>query len=583
VKKVLRALVGAVAVVILVAAGLISPGALNSAHSQAGAAVGPCGPAGSVQINGTYTVTAGIGIGYVGTWSANWIQNSSGVITSGDLQAVTPLTDDGIDGVITADVSGGTCQKLPTVDGNWTSQISSVTLTSTGTWTVSESGTYVFNDGAPADDNSGSFTAAGTLTPTATPTVKVTDNSSTVSPGGRLTFTASVTGSGATPTGTMTWQVSDPKGNSVSCSSTTGPTGSSNVATYTCNIADVVAGSYSATASYPGDSYYTSSSATDTALIASQVTVTFPPIQNLDTPDGMNDRIPPRVNTPITVTVAGLSAGNSVTFSIANQGPDNGEANIDGGDTAVVSKNGPSTLVLTGTTQTGYDVDSICESPGPQLTVQADMNGASVAASAPFAVSAIPIGVSEKFDGALHTDKFQGVSAPSLGFLVAISWISDSGNPADLDCDFGYELLSGAPSTGTQQGTAIQMTDRQFDHLTIPLADVTATTKSAALTIQQTHGFTDMRSSPNIDSCMAHSGYDLDRSVKVIPWGKLPIPPVITLQTTLLPTGATGTGTSLTTGASVNCTSIGGKVVPYSEPHGLQPASGINLLQLAQL
>ena len=73
--------------------------------------------------------------------------------------------------------------------------------------------------------------------------VSVTDKSSTIPPGGTLTFTATVTGSGGvTPTGALTWTVTDPNNNPVSCSSETGPTGSGSTATYTCSIADVQAG-----------------------------------------------------------------------------------------------------------------------------------------------------------------------------------------------------------------------------------------------------------------------------------------------------------------------------------------------------
>ena len=49
------------------------------------------------------------------------------------------------------------------------------------------------------------------------------------------------------------------------CSSTAGPTGASNVATYTCTIVGAVAGTYSATATYPGDSNYSSASGTDSS------------------------------------------------------------------------------------------------------------------------------------------------------------------------------------------------------------------------------------------------------------------------------------------------------------------------------
>ena len=66
------------------------------------------------------------------------------------------------------------------------------------------------------------------------------------------------------PTGTMGWAITPPGGGSTPCSSTTGPTGSSNVATYTCSISSAVDGNYSATANYPGDSNYSPASGSDT-------------------------------------------------------------------------------------------------------------------------------------------------------------------------------------------------------------------------------------------------------------------------------------------------------------------------------
>ena len=103
---------------------------------------------------------------------------------------------------------------------------------------------------------------------TIVPTVAVTDNAP-VQAGSTLTFTATVTAPSGdpTPTGTMGWAITPPGGGSTSCSSTTGPTGASNVATYTCSINSAIDGTYSATANYPGDSNYTSASGSDTATV----------------------------------------------------------------------------------------------------------------------------------------------------------------------------------------------------------------------------------------------------------------------------------------------------------------------------
>ena len=95
------------------------------------------------------------------------------------------------------------------------------------------------------------------------PTVAVTDNSSGVVMGESFTYTATVTASGITPTGAVTWTVTGPGGATVPCSRTTGPSGSEYVGTYTCVIEDAMVGSYSAKAAYAGDSNYSSGSTTD--------------------------------------------------------------------------------------------------------------------------------------------------------------------------------------------------------------------------------------------------------------------------------------------------------------------------------
>jgi NHL repeat len=102
-----------------------------------------------------------------------------------------------------------------------------------------------------------------------TPTVSVTDDAGGKSPGETVTFTATVTGSGGvTPTGALTWALTDPDGDSIPCASSTGPDGNGSVATYTCSVDNVIPGPYAATATYPADSNYDMASGTDTAKVA---------------------------------------------------------------------------------------------------------------------------------------------------------------------------------------------------------------------------------------------------------------------------------------------------------------------------
>ncbi len=102
---------------------------------------------------------------------------------------------------------------------------------------------------------------------TNTPAVGVTDDGPVVA-GQTLTFTATVTGPGTpTPTGPTNWNVIKSGGGSTPCTSTTGPSGTSNVATYSCSIAGVASGSYAATASFAGDANYAAATGSDTATV----------------------------------------------------------------------------------------------------------------------------------------------------------------------------------------------------------------------------------------------------------------------------------------------------------------------------
>lgn len=118
--------------------------------------------------------------------------------------------------------------------------------------------------------------------------VSVTDDSSGVAPGGSLTFTATVTGQSTPyPTGAMGWTVTGPGDTTVPCGSTTGPTNSGvRDSTYTCTIDDVVAGSYTASANYPGDSTYGPASGSDSATIGGQATLTQGPPTSANVAEG---------------------------------------------------------------------------------------------------------------------------------------------------------------------------------------------------------------------------------------------------------------------------------------------------------
>jgi hypothetical protein len=213
--------------------------------------------------------------------------------------------------------------------------------------TASKAGTYSAKAAYPGDSNYNSVTSSpdSFTVPMASPSVDVTNNS--VLTGGTLTFTATVTGpsGAATPAGSLTWTVTPLGGGSVPCSSTTGPTGASNVATYTCSVTGAVAGTYSATAAYPGDSNYNSALGSDTT--ASVVAQTI--VQDSPTSDS-------------TSTTSTSTYTNQLTPASGYLGPvawsqTTGSADLEVSSSGVVTTTGflaAGTYTATGTTSDGY-------------------------------------------------------------------------------------------------------------------------------------------------------------------------------------------------------------------------------------
>ena len=139
---------------------------------------------------------------------------------------------------------------------------------------------------------------------TSTPGVQVADNAPNY--GQVLTLTATVTGTAsATPSGSVTWQIQGSSG-SVPCTSTTGPTGTTPVATYTCSISAGTYGTYKATATFEGDANYAPASGTD------QVTVTGGPPSIT--------KIAPTSGAPgATVKIKGMFLDGAVKVTIGGQ------------------------------------------------------------------------------------------------------------------------------------------------------------------------------------------------------------------------------------------------------------------------
>ena len=178
----------------------------------------------------------------------------------------------------------------------------------------------------------------------------------------------------------------------------------------------------------------------------------------------MSDRIPPRVDTPETVSVAGLPPGSTVDLYVTGPAGEEGAgtASVDGRTTLRVTSDGTRAIRLRGVDQT-----YCTPGPGPVLTLQARFDGVVIARSAQFAVSAIPENYYESFDSGL-TGTFevqlngekQRIEVRSgemvgawRGIAVLEKWHSDSGVTRDLECTQVTELVEAKNGiAGTSSG-----------------------------------------------------------------------------------------------------------------------------------
>jgi hypothetical protein len=240
--------------------------------------------------------------------------------------------------VFTATVSGPSGGPTPSGTVTWTVNgtagvtacTSSVTAlggsgnsaTASCTITVSSAGIYAVSDNYTGDANY-NVVASAVDSLKGAPSVVVTNNA--VATGGTLIFTATVSSpaGGPTPTGVLAWTIS---GGAAACSSTTGPSGASNVATYTCSITNVLAANtYSATATYPGDSSYSTAAGSDNNVTVAKATPS------------------------VLVTNNAVATGGTLIFTATVSGPAGGPTpsgvlawTISGGAAACSSTTGPS-------------------------------------------------------------------------------------------------------------------------------------------------------------------------------------------------------------------------------------------------
>jgi|GEM_PF-1518990 len=259
------------------------------------------------------------------------------------------------------------------------------------------------------------------------------------------------------------------------------------------------------------------------------VAVTIPRIQAPSSPAGTPDRIPPRVDTSVAVTVAGWHAPLlPVRFSVVGGGGSAGNLTINGAATADLTAGG--TLLLRGTAQTAAG-------SGGGLRIAASIGTKQIALSAGFTVAAIPQNFSVTKNGPLTGAK--------RGVVANNSWESDSGSTADLDEVRRSEKVEYGTGTGmfaagvapTNSGYRQATSPPIQDSHGIPTAAITA---PGAIAAQQVFVYKDDRTGVT-DIPVRASGFLITRTVVA--------PSAGTLHITTEKTGTGGTAKGFTTTA----------------------------------
>lgn len=201
------------------------------------------------------------------------------------------------------------------------------------------------------------------------------------------------------------------------------------------------------------------------------VSVTLPEkVRNVDTPDAMPDRIPPRVDTPLKIKLSPDlgDSGQVVTLVVPKSNGVFGTVNFGqagGVATATIDLTASGTINIQGGTQT-----SVGRTPGifaGKLQLTARVHGEDTSAATPgFSVAAIPVNWSENSlgkAGLITTGLTRGIN-------VRCHWQSDSGKLADLSEVKIRESLSSV-ATGSFVGEPFEQSDyksatpgRDIDH-----------------------------------------------------------------------------------------------------------------------
>jgi hypothetical protein len=228
-------------------------------------------------------------------------------------------------------------------------------------------------------------------------------------------------------------------------------------------------------------------------------------VRGPSTPAAMaRDRIPPNVDFPVAVTIAGWSLPMSpVVIAVAGSGGANGTATVDGAASALVIAGG--TVTLRGIAQT---------TPGNagKLRLTASLGGRELASSNVFSVAAIPQD--------MVLTSMTPLTGARRGFIVTQTWSSDSGSVADLDEVQVSELVQYISSIGCFSGLGVANSGyvgaaggTLTDTHSTPVA---ALSSSGSRVASQTEMFLDRRTGV-IDIPMRNSGFAISRLVVHLP------------------------------------------------------------------
>ena len=170
-------------------------------------------------------------------------------------------------GLITACSNGGAATGTPS--GSATTYTCTITNPQTGTYTAIAN--YL------GDTNYLTVTSSQVTVAVAANTATVAAITPLVSNlGGSVTLTTTVTGSAGTPTGAISWNITAPITHTpISCTTSSGPTGSGATVSYSCTIPTATAGNYTAIATFSGDFLYSSAVSPTATIVVAPVAPTL--------------------------------------------------------------------------------------------------------------------------------------------------------------------------------------------------------------------------------------------------------------------------------------------------------------------